>query len=120
MHLTLFGSAILLWRALLFDLEVCPGSGLIASFLTGIQMSVLGALLTFSSRPWFSAHAATTMPWGFTPLEDQQLGGLLMWVPGGILLTVYAVIVFGVHLHRLELQHHPAALRAQPRSHPPA
>jgi len=102
MHLTLIASSILLWRALLRDRAVCPGCGLVASLVTSVQMCVLGALLTLSPRPWFAVHEATTAAWGFSQLEDQELGGLLMWVPGGALFTLYALAVFGVYLHRAE------------------
>jgi cytochrome c2 len=44
----------------------------------------LGALLTFSSRLWYPTYRVSTAAWGLTPLEDQQLGGLLMWIPAGL------------------------------------
>jgi putative membrane protein len=43
-------------------------------------------------------HEFTTAAWGLTWLEDQQLGGLLMWVPAGLLLTAYSVLAFGAAL----------------------
>jgi putative membrane protein len=52
-------------------------------FTAGLQGTALGALITVATRPWYSVHLATTAPWGLTPLEDQQLAGLLMWVPMG-------------------------------------
>ncbi|HEX5830239.1 MAG TPA: cytochrome c oxidase assembly protein [Gemmatimonadaceae bacterium] len=52
-------------------------------FVTAMQSTVLGALLTLSSHPWYSAHLPFTAAWGLTPLEDQQLAGVLMWVPAG-------------------------------------
>ena len=51
-------------------------------FLSSMQMGLLGAILTLAERPLFTPHLLTTQAWGFTPLEDQQLGGALMWVPG--------------------------------------
>ena len=45
------------------------------------QMGMLGALLTFAPQQLYAAHAIAPLDWGFTPLADQQLGGLLMWVP---------------------------------------
>lgn len=83
MHLTLFGSALWLWRALLSPGRVA--SALVAGTLSSMQMGLLGALLTLASRPLFAPHLLTTEAWGFSPLADQQLGGLLMWVPGGLL-----------------------------------
>lgn len=85
MHLSLFGSGIWLWRALL---DHDPGRApmvLAAGTLTSIQMGLLGAVLTLSSRALFAPHIFTVQAWGFTPLSDQQLGGALMWVPGCLL-----------------------------------
>lgn len=98
MDLSLFLSALFLWGGILGSAEKSPGYSLIASLFTGIQMCVLGALLTFSNHAWFAAHAATTWAWGLSPLEDQRLGGLVMWVPGGILLTGVTVLLLGRHL----------------------
>lgn len=53
-----------------------------------MHTALLGALLTFAPRPWYPAYAATTGAWHLTPLEDQQLGGLIMWVPAGLIYTV--------------------------------
>jgi hypothetical protein len=60
-----------------------------------MQMSLLGALLTFSPRALFPVHLLTTAPWGLSPLEDQQIGGLIMWIPAGVLLLGYALTAFG-------------------------
>jgi putative membrane protein len=94
MHVSLFAAAVWLWRALL-DADH-PHSALLAGAGTAVQMGLLGALLTLAPTPLFEAHQATTWPWGLTPLEDQQLGGLLMWVPGGLLFTVASLT--GVYL----------------------
>ena len=88
MHVSLIFSATWLWAALLHATPRRPLAAAIGSLLTGIQMGVLGALLTFAPRAMFAVHRPeVTLPWGLTPLEDQQLGGLLMWVPGGLLLV---------------------------------
>jgi putative membrane protein len=82
MHLTLFGSGIWMWRELLGHAERHTGHALAATLFTSIQMGLLGAVLTLAGRPLFTAHLGTTAAWGLTPLEDQQLGGVIMWVPG--------------------------------------
>jgi putative membrane protein len=80
MQSTLLGSAWLLWRALLAP-SVRPGPALLALGATVGQMGLLGALIVFASRPLYAVHFASTWPWGLSPLADQQLAGLLMWVP---------------------------------------
>lgn len=82
MHISLFGSAILLWQGLL---DVRPERALpvlAAGAASSIQMGLLGAVFAMSTRPLFAVHLTTAPTWGMTPLADQQLGGLLMWVPG--------------------------------------
>ena len=95
MHVTTIAAALALWMAV-FN-SSAPLAFLLL-FVTGVQMSLLGALLTFAAVPLFSVHEFTTAAWGLTWLEDQQLGGLLMWVPAGLLLTVYSVLAFGAAL----------------------
>nr|WP_281351563.1 cytochrome c oxidase assembly protein [Propylenella binzhouense] len=97
MHATTFGAALFLWRTMTRS----SGAAIFVGFATALQMSGLGALLTIAPRALFAVHFDTTLPWGLTPLEDQQLGGLLMWVPGGILFTVLVVGGFGLWLTRL-------------------
>ena len=91
MHATLFGSGILLWRELLHHRPNHIGSVLVAGTFTSMQMGLLGATLALAGHPLFFSHLMTTSIWGLTPLQDQQLGGTLMWVPG-ILLFLWTAI----------------------------
>jgi putative membrane protein len=79
MQTSLLGSAWLLWRAILASAQ--PGAALIALAATIGQMGLLGALIVFAPRPLYLVHLASTAAWGIAPLVDQQLAGLLMWVP---------------------------------------
>jgi putative membrane protein len=104
MHLSILATAIWLWRGLLS----APASrAFLASLLTALQMSLLGAVLTFAPRALFQVHATTTAAWGLSPLEDQQLGGLIMWVPAGVLFSLFVIAAAGWHLWRMELRHGP-------------
>jgi putative membrane protein len=85
MHVTLFGSAILLWREILHHSSERAFGAFAVGVLSSMQMGLLGAILTLAEHPLFAPHLLTTRAWGFTPLEDQQLGGALMWVPGIVL-----------------------------------
>lgn len=80
MQLTLGATAYLLWREVLSPLTQ-PGHAALSLLATIMQMGFLGALLVFAPQPVFIAHLTTTQAFGLTPLEDQQLSGLLMWVP---------------------------------------
>jgi putative membrane protein len=77
---SLIGSAWLMWRGILMP-AAQPGPALVGLVATVGQMGLLGALIVFASRPLYTVHFTSTWPWGLTPLADQQLAGLLMWVP---------------------------------------
>jgi putative membrane protein len=95
-HGSFLGSALLFWWALLRADSPTRnhGAAFFYVFTTAIHTSVLGALLTFSSTTWYLAYATTTEAWGLSPLEDQQLGGLVMWVPGGLIFLVAGLALF--------------------------
>jgi putative membrane protein len=102
MHLSMLAAALWLWAALFSPAPGRIWQALGVSFFTTMHMSLLGALLTFSPRPLFPVHLLTTAAWGLSPLEDQQIGGLIMWIPAGVLLMGYAIVGFGRELSRLE------------------
>jgi putative membrane protein len=102
MQISVICAALSLWQTLLRDEASTTLAFVTVSVATGGQMTLLGALLTLSSTPWFQAHEFTTWPWGLTPLQDQQLGGVLMWIVGGILLTGFTVYGLARLLQRLE------------------
>jgi putative membrane protein len=91
MHISLFGSAVWLWREILLCERTLAMEAIAAGVLTSMQMGLLGAVLTLAVRPWFFWHLTTTQVWGLTPLQDQQLGGVFMWVPG-IALFLWAAL----------------------------
>lgn len=86
MHMSLFGTATLLWHGLLRHRWQYTLEALAIGVVVSMQMSFLGALLTFASVPWFFRHVSSAPMWGLTALQDQQLGGVLMWIPGNLLL----------------------------------
>jgi putative membrane protein len=83
MQATLMGPAVLFWAAVL-DKAQPPGPALLAVLGAYVQMALLGALLTFAPGSLYAVHATAPMAFGFTALADQQLGGLIMWVPAGL------------------------------------
>ncbi|HVX40632.1 MAG TPA: cytochrome c oxidase assembly protein [Gemmatimonadaceae bacterium] len=87
-HLSFLGTAVLFWWLVMQPTgrrRLGYGQGLFFVGATLIQGGALGALLMWSSTPWYPAHAASTLAMGVSPLADQQLAGLLMWIPPGFL-----------------------------------
>lgn len=89
---TLLASAFFLWRRILSS-RTATGPALLALTAAAVQMGMLGALLTFAREPLYAAHLATTLPWGLTSLADQQLGGLIMWVPASLPWLIAALVL---------------------------
>ena len=86
MQVSLLATSGWFWRELF---AVPPVPATLSAIAAMAQMGMLGALLTFAPDPLYVVHIATTLPWGLSPLADQQLAGLIMWVPG---ILPYAVI----------------------------
>jgi cytochrome c oxidase assembly factor CtaG len=88
--------ALFFWWALIHCRRAVMGYGaaVLYMFTTSIHSGVLGALITFASSLWHPAYSTTTPPWGLTPLEDQQLGGLIMWIPAGAVYIIAGLALF--------------------------
>jgi putative membrane protein len=107
-HASFLLTALLFWWAVLGAARnVAPGgAAILYLFTTMMHTGALGALLTVSSVVWYPAYAPHTGAYGLTPIEDQQLGGLIMWIPGGL---VY--VLAGLTLCRRWLMREPGAFK---------
>jgi putative membrane protein len=104
-HLTFFLAAFLFWRVAIdprSSLRLNPGLGVLYLFTTSLHASALGALMTLSPHPWYSVYIGRTEVWNLTPLEDQQLAGLIMWMPGCTVYALAAVVLLGFWLRSIE------------------
>jgi len=81
-HASFFGTAFLFWWQVFHARPI--GTAVLALFTMMIANGVLGALITFASSAWYPAYAASVSAWHLTPLEDQQLAGVIMWLPLGV------------------------------------
>jgi putative membrane protein len=103
-HCSFLFSALLFWWTIfkIRGSDLGYGGAVFYLFGTGLQTGALGALLTFAPTLWYPAYAATTGPWGLNPLEDQQLGGLIMWIPGSIPYLIAGLAMFARWLSESE------------------
>ncbi len=83
-HFSFLWIALVFWFALFRSRHESASAGVLYLFTTAIHASLLGALLTFSPDVWYTPYISTATQWSLTALEDQQLGGLIMWMPAGI------------------------------------
>lgn len=92
MQLSLLASATWFWRAV-FTSDNAPVERIVFVVASFAQMGMLGAILTFAPNALYAAHVIAPFDWGLTPLRDQQLGGLIMWVPAGLPYAAAAVLL---------------------------
>jgi putative membrane protein len=93
-HLSFLATALLFWWSLAHGpaAERRWGPAILYVTATMAHTSAIGVLLTFAARPLYPAYVGRTAPWGLTALEDQQLAGLIMWIPAGIGYLVAALV----------------------------
>jgi putative membrane protein len=115
-HVSFLATALLFWWALLRGREGRLGrpAAVLYLFTTSVHTSLLGALLAFSSTLWYPLYGSNTAAWGLTALEDQQLAGLIMWVPGGMAYLIAALAMAATWLNE------PRAGVVLPTAAPPA
>jgi cytochrome c oxidase assembly factor CtaG len=95
-HVSFVLTALLFWTAVLDarQARMRTGTAIGCLFVTATVSGALGALMALSSSPWYQGYVALGMtPFGLSPTEDQQLAGLLMWVPGGLVHVVAALVL---------------------------
>ena len=98
-HLLFIATAVLMWWPILSPLPELPrlpypGQLLYLFVQTLVGGVLIGALVTLSPRPVYDLYASGPGPWGWSPLVDQQAGGLLMWVGGGSYFLAALAVVF--------------------------
>jgi putative membrane protein len=97
-HLMFLTAAVLMWWPFLSPLPELPRLAypgqMLYSFLMSIPMSIVAIYIAMADHVLYPAYAAAPRVIGITPLEDQLLGGLIMWIPGGLIFTVIMTVVF--------------------------
>jgi putative membrane protein len=96
-HASFFGAACLFWWSLVYGRygRLGYGAAVFYVFTTALHSSLLGALLSLASRPWYQTYVDRA---GVSALEDQQVAGFLMWVPAGALFVIIALALFAAWL----------------------
>ncbi len=103
-HATFLGTALLFWWTLIRGTYGRFGYGVafLYVFTTALHTSILGALLTFSGELWYPIYSSRTKLWNMVPIEDQQLGGLIMWIPSGVVFIVIGIALFAAWIGESE------------------
>jgi putative membrane protein len=103
-HTTFLFTALLFWWTLIQGRygRISYGVGVIYVFTTAIHTSILGALMTFTNQLWYPIYEGRTSAFHLTPIEDQQLGGLIMWIPAGVIFIVLGLWLMSAWLRESE------------------
>ena len=94
-HLSFLGTALLFWAVVVprRSRYMRHPIAIALTFATGLQSEALGAVLAFATQPLYPSHATRAVAWGLDPLTDQQLAGVIMWVPmGGLYVAIMAAL----------------------------
>jgi len=110
-HVSFVISSLIFWTAML---DTGRGGYLLSAaclFVTSLVEGALGALMALSVSPWYSAYAAMGVSGiGLDPATDQQLAGLIMWIPGGL---VHGGAAIGLLYHWLKSNEESGGLSTQ-------
>lgn len=107
MHLSVFATALMVWNVLLETRPASMVPALAVGAISTLQMTFLGAVITLTPRLLYAPHFLTPYAWGQTPAGDQQLGGLIMWVPGCSIFLAVTLLTLG---RAMSERSHPDAL----------
>jgi len=105
-HATFLVTGIWFWRVIIGArggaTRVPHGLGILLVFAMAMQSVFLAVIMTFARTPWYTSYATTTQPWGLDPLADQQLAGVIMWVPAGVIYLGVALTLLAVWLRDID------------------
>ena len=89
----LIGALLFWWSVLGHAAPRACGAALASLFTTLLHTAALGALLALAAAPWYAAYAGRAAAFGLSALEDQQLGGMVMWMPAGFGYLATALVL---------------------------
>jgi putative membrane protein len=118
MHLMIMATGVIMWWPIMSPLpelpRIAPPLQMIYLFLAGIPMMISAAFITLAQTELYSWYVEAPRLFALTPLDDQRLGGVIMWVPGGLALWVAITVVYFRWTHR-EVREDEPRMRAPAR-----
>lgn len=113
-HFTFIATSMLFWRVLLDPISrhrMSRAGAMFYLFLTTMQATMLGVFMTLAPTVWYPTYDGRTDVWNLTAIQDQQIAGLIMWMPA---CTIYAVIAAVALTTWLEAENRSGVRRAKP------
>ena len=97
-HLMFMSAAVLMWWPLLSQLPELPRLAypgqMLYSFLISVPMTIVAVYISMADHVLYPAYAAAPRIFPISPLDDQLIGGLIMWIPGGIIFVIILTVIF--------------------------
>jgi putative membrane protein len=97
-HLCFMTAATLMWWPILSPMPELPRlsypAQMLYLFLMSIPMSLVAVCIGYSDHALYLAYASAPRLWGIGPLQDQLIGALIMWIPGGFFFFAITSVVF--------------------------
>ena len=104
-HTMFLVTGVLFWRVVVGARTAAAGSqggGIALVFTMALQSVFLAVLMTFAAAPWYAVYDGTTSVWGLTQLADQQLAGVIMWVPAGAVYVIAGLLLLSAWIRHSE------------------
>lgn len=97
-HLMFLVAAVLMWWPILSPLPELPRLPyplqMLYLFLMSIPMSIVAVYIAYANAVLYPAYATAPRIWGISPMQDQLIGGLIMWIPGGLFFFAIISVIF--------------------------
>jgi putative membrane protein len=103
-HIMFLLTATLFWWSVIHgrSRKAAYGMAVLFMFTTAMHSGMLGALLTFANSVWYRDYSTTTSYWGISPLQDQQLAGLIMWIPACLVYIIAGLVLIAGWMQQSE------------------
>jgi putative membrane protein len=97
-HLMILAASVIMWWPVLSPLPELPRLSypgqMLYLFLMSIPMAIVSVYIAYSDGILYPMYASAPRVWGISPMNDQMIGGLIMWIPGGLFFYTVISIVF--------------------------
>jgi len=97
-HLMFLVASVLMWWPILSPLPELPRLAyplqMLYLFLMSIPMSIVAVYIAYADSVLYPAYATAPRVWGISPMQDQLIGGLIMWIPGGLFFFAVISVIF--------------------------
>ena len=97
-HLMFMAAAVLMWWPLMSPLPELPRLAypgqMLYCFLMVIPMSIVSVYIAMADTILYPLYSTAPRLWGISPMMDQMIGGLIMWIPGGLFFYGVMTVVF--------------------------